>query len=579
MASGRGALTFKSIRWRLVGSFILIVVVAIGIVGAVSVVLFGHFVERRETAYLQSNAAAVARQAWPLLVPVVQPATLGHLVRSSAFMSDSRIRILDPEHRVIADSESADGPDRVWIRLAMGVSRNSSSAQGGTLIAVSADPALNAILGRSANTLHLGDAYTMMVRRRSGLWGSLLEFPNPEGSAAAAPHPVATSLGGDQMRHIHLEPIGDPGNPVGFVEVARSPDLPAEALETLVRPFAIAGLLAAGLAAILGLGFGRRLTAPIEGLTRSALKMGAGDLGARAPAGGPYEIGELGRQFNAMAEKLESTVHDLRQERDVLRRFIGDASHELRTPVTALKTFNELLLDGAEGGIDVSTRIEFLNDCRGQIERLEWIVANLLNLSRLEAGVGTVNTVRIALNDLLTAVERRHARAAAAAGVHLAVVSCSAAAELEADPAGIDIALDNVMRNAIRYSNDSNGSNGSNGSSGSSGSSGNSGSSGSGDVLISADCTGAEAVLQVRDRGPGIAPEDLPHIFDRFYRGKRLGNSAIGGSGLGLAIAQAAVLASGGTITVANNTDGPGATFTLRLPLRHRSRIPAPLPQ
>jgi signal transduction histidine kinase len=541
MAARRRIRALRSIRWRLVGSFILIVVVAIGVVGVVSVLLFGHFVARRETAYLQSNAAAVAREVRPLLVPVVQPATLDHLVRTSAFMSDSRIRVLDPEHRVLADSESAGGPDQVWIRLAMGRGRDNSILQGATLISVSADPALNAILGRTRRTLDLADAYTMLVRRRSGLWGSLIEFPHEETGAAGTA--MFATQAGNRVRHIHVEPVGDPDNPVGYVEIARSPDLPAEALETLLSPFAIAALLAAGLAAILGLAFGRRLTAPIEGLTRSALKMGAGDLGARAPAGEADEIGELSRQFNAMAEKLESTVHDLRQERDILRRFIGDASHELRTPVTALKTFNELLLQGARGRIDAPTRIEFLHDCRRQIERMEWIVANLLNLSRLQAGVTTAQTVRVSLNDLVRAVERRHAREAAAAGVSVAVVSCPAEPELEVDPAGIDIALDNVMRNAIRYS------------------SGN-----RGDVLISADCAGAEALVQVCDRGPGIAPADLPHIFDRFYRGKRRGN-ADDGSGLGLAIAQAAVLASGGTISVANNTDGPGTTFTLRLPL------------
>ena len=144
------------------------------------------------------------------------------------------------------------------------------------------------------------------------------------------------------------EPIGDPGNPIGYVEIARSPDVHNEALETIIGPFIIAALAATILAALLGLVFG----APSDRADRGAYRFrDAHGEGATWRRGRPPpvsgEIGELGRQFNAMAGKLESTVRDLRQDRDVLRRFVADASHELRTPVTALKTFNELLLHGA----------------------------------------------------------------------------------------------------------------------------------------------------------------------------------------------------------------------------------------
>ena len=196
-------------------------------------------------------------------------------------------------------------------------------------------------------------------------------------------------------------------------------------------------------------------------------------------------------------------------------------------------------------GIDAQTRIEFLNDSRRQIERMEWIVENLLNLSRLEAGVTASQSLRVTLGDLLRGAERRGTRAAAAARVHLAVELSAADGALDLDSAGLEIALDNVIQNAIRY-----------------------GSSG-GEVRIRASDEHGWAMVQVRDRGPGIAPEDLPHIFNRFYRGKRTGaTGATAGSGLGLAIARAVVLANGGNITAANNDDGPGATVTLHLPLR-----------
>ncbi len=590
-----GGLPFLSIRARLVLSFILIAMVAIGIVGGFSGALLKHFVERRETAYLQSNASTVARQALALMVPLLRPLSLLELAQTSAFMSDSRIRIMDRAHRVLADSGPQDGSDHEWVRVVATFPSGNSMVRQMFWIRVSADPARRASQLRSLPVLQgFADTQIMVVRRRSGLWGSLIEFQEYDGPVSHAASTAASVAADDPMRIVHLEPIGDPDNPIGYVEIARSPDVHSEALETIIGPFIIAALAATVLAALLGFVFGRRLTAPIEGLTASAARMGSGDLAARAPTTGSGEIGELGRQFNAMAGKLESTVRDLRQERDVLRRFVADASHELRTPVTALKTFNELLLrgarqdtdgnghapaapapavsraageeaplalaeGGAEGhwkgrargarGIDGETRLEFLRDSRHQIERMEWIVENLLNLSRLEAGAFSNHAMRVTLGDLVRGAERRFARQAARAGVAISVEMTIADRDLELHLAGMEIAVDNVMQNAIFY--------------------GGAGGVGAEIVIGGADDHGW-AIIRVRDRGPGIAAQDLPHIFDRFYRGKPMGDSAVSkGSGLGLAIARAVVVANGGTIAAANNGDGPGVTFSLRLPL-HR---------
>ena len=356
------ARSLSTIRGRLVLSFILIALVAIGIVGGVSGLLVKHFVERRESAYLESNASTVAQRALSLMVPVVRPLSLGDLARTAAFISDSRIRILDREQRVLADSGPPYGTDNVWVRVVATINVGDAVVRHRVWIPVTSDPVQIARLRRSLPVLERrGDAQALVVRRRSGLWGSFIEFQDYDGPLLAAIAREDAAPADDTMRNIHVEPIGDPANPAGYVEIARSPDVPGEALETIITPFIIAALAATILAAVLGLVFGRRLTAPIEGLTASAVRMGSGDLAARAPSIGDGEIGELGRQFNAMAGKLESTVRDLRQERDVLRRFVADASHELRTPVTALKTFNELLLDGAQrdaGAADPVFRVD-----------------------------------------------------------------------------------------------------------------------------------------------------------------------------------------------------------------------------
>src|SRR5690606_28737522 len=138
-------------------------------------------------------------------------------------------------------------------------------------------------------------------------------------------------------------------------------------------------------AAVVGWAVSRGLTAPIQQLAHTAGRMQAGDLTARAPVHSQDELGALARQFNRMADQLQSSFGALQQERETLRRFVADASHELRTPMTALRTFTELLQGNA--GNDAASRAEFLQESQAQLARLEWITRNLLDLSRLDAGV------------------------------------------------------------------------------------------------------------------------------------------------------------------------------------------------
>ena len=547
-----------SVRARLVLSFTVVSLVVVGIVGGGSLILVRHFIELREADYLRSNAQAVARQAFRLMVPIPRPLPLLELAQTAAFMSDSRVRVLDHNHAVLADSGPVNNEDATWVQLVVTFRGPGSVFQETMLLPLrsgsreSLQQSLE-VLGRVA------EMQATFVRRSYGLFGSRIEFADAN-SAVRTAHPTSSASASDDtdMRNRYLQPVGNPRNPIGYIEVARSPGIPGEALDALFAPFGIAALAATVLAAILGLVFGRRLTAPVVGLTASAVRMGAGDLGARAPAFGKDEIGELGRQFNAMAERLETTVDDLRQERDVLRRFIADASHELRTPVTALKTFNELLREDAGrsrvGGaqIDDDTRADFLRESGAQIDRMEWIVENLLNLSRLEAGVAELRGEWTSLADLLARIVGRYERIAANAGNHLQRDVLFEGAESEVDPAIVEIAVGNIISNAVRYSG------------------------GQGEILLTGRILGggmrdggdapATAEIIVRDRGPGIDEDELPHIFDRFYRGRSAG---AGGSGLGLAISRAGIAACGGELTARNSGEpGWGAEFRITLPAR-----------
>ena len=168
--------------------------------------------------------------------------------------------------------------------------------------------------------------------------------------------------------------------------LARATDLVDEPLGAIRRALGIAAGASALLAIAVGLVMSRTLTAPIQNLAQAAAAMSSGDLTARAPVVGRDELASLAQQFNQMADALHRSFVELAAERDTLRRFVADASHELRTPITALRTFNELLQGPAQA--DRNAQAEFLAESHTQIARLEWITRNLLDLSRWDGGHG-----------------------------------------------------------------------------------------------------------------------------------------------------------------------------------------------
>ena len=264
--------------------------------------------------------------------------------------------------------------------------------------------------------------------------------------------------------------------------------------------------------------------------------MADGDLSARAPAGGPDEIGQLARQFNMMALSLETSFRDLRAERDSLKRFIADASHELRTPITALATFNELLQGSAAE--DTVAREEFLRESHAQLARLQWITANLLDLSRLDAGIASLSIARHAAADIVEAAATGAAPLAQKKGVTLTIEGTDPGLFLDCDRGRVEMAVSNLVVNAVKFSGER------------------------GIVTVRAERGDGVVKFIVGDSGPGIPAEELPMIFERFYRGR---SATSDGAGLGLAIVQSVARAHGGAIRV-RSAPGAGSLFTLEIP-------------
>lgn len=320
--------------------------------------------------------------------------------------------------------------------------------------------------------------------------------------------------------------------------------LSSEAIGTMRNAVLFSGLGSLLIAVAFGLFMGKALSDPLRALASTARRMSDGDLAARAALGRRDEIGALAGQFNAMAANLETSFRDLRAERDALKRFIADASHELRTPVTALATFNELLLGSAAA--DPSAHQEFLQESQAQIAKLHWITANLLDLSRLDAGIAALTIApHDAADIILSAASGIRARARDK-GIDLEVDKPASAVTLSCDRNRVEMALTNLISNAVKFTD------------------------AGGTVRVSAAREGPMARFDVVDNGKGITPEDLPMVFERFYRGR---DAQSEGAGLGLAIARSIARAHGGSIRV-ESEPGKGSRFTLRIPLSVEGNAP-----
>jgi signal transduction histidine kinase len=543
----------RSIRWRLVLSYVLITLLTVSLVGLLTLSLIRHHVRQREMDHLSANAQTIARQALPFMQPRVERAELLELAQTASFFTNARVRILDDDRRVLADSGLGRDLDAfVWITQSGRIEYDLEAPflpSGTFIVALPAGetlvlPGMRRGPFPPQEGLPPGLDYTI-VRRVEGPWGSRITFgtvPQHERHASRIvaknlfqePHLVEDTPRSQETVEVA---IGPTARPLGYVELSGSPDFGAETLKATGRALLFAAGGTALLALILGLLVSRGLTAPLRDLTAAASQMSGEDLSARAPIRGRGEISQLARQFNQMADRLEASFAELAAERDSLRRFIVDASHELRTPITALKTFNELLQGPAAD--EPSARSEFLDESQNQLKRLEWITHNLLDLSRLESGLIHLDLAEHSVVNLIQTAAGAFRNLAQEKDITLSTKEPPPEITLRCDRARIESALYNLLDNGLKYTPSG------------------------GQVEIGAEEAGEILRFWVRDDGPGIEPSDLPLVFERFYQGQ---TSDAEGSGLGLAIVHSVAQAHGGRARV-ESKPGEGSYFTVELPL------------
>ncbi|HEY7599387.1 MAG TPA: HAMP domain-containing sensor histidine kinase [Candidatus Limnocylindrales bacterium] len=323
----------------------------------------------------------------------------------------------------------------------------------------------------------------------------------------------------------------------------------AQTLATIVNVMGAAAVVALVVAVITSIVLAALLTQPIRRLTGAARELAEGHLDVRvAPPSASPEVSELTAAFNTMAERLQASIEFISRDRDRGRDFLADVSHELRTPIAALRTFNELLADGAVA--DERTRREFFDQSRRQIERLDWLASNLLELSKLDSGLVLLD---LRPDDLRAAVENAVAQAQPVAdreGVALVMELPAEPLRQHHDPQRLGQVLSNLIGNALKFT------------------------PAGGRVEVSLRATDAGAEIVVADNGVGIEAAELPHVFERFFRGAQHSEERASGSGLGLSIVRSIVEMHNGRVAI-SSTPGQGTRVTVELPREMSVSSPA----
>ncbi len=345
---------------------------------------------------------------------------------------------------------------------------------------------------------------------------------------------LGRSMAGRSKSDRELVVVG-PGGTVGtmIINPEPLPDEPAAAPADTNLPsingFLVWGGVLAGVVAIaLTFFFSRRILAPVEALAASARALARGDFSQRVEVRSRDEVAELARTFNSMAQELAATE-------EIRRSLVADVAHELRTPLSNIRGYLEAIRDGL-----VNADPPTLDSIHEEVILLTRLIDDLQELALAESGQLTLHVRPCDLSDLARKAMSALQPQAEAKGIDL-VLRADAAVTAQADPERIGQVLRNLLANALNYTQPG------------------------GSIRVAVAERGDQAEVRVEDSGLGIPEEELPYVFERFYRVDKSRSRVTGGVGLGLTIARRLVEAHGGSIAVESQV-GKGSTFTFSLP-------------
>lgn len=331
-------------------------------------------------------------------------------------------------------------------------------------------------------------------------------------------------------------PVTEDGHLLSVVRIAAPASATAGIIGQRYLQLAAGVLGLAGLAVVAALWLAASFTRPLEGLQTSAMKLAAGDLSQRVHISRQDELGQLGETFNHMAEQVEAML--LEQ-----KAFASNASHELRTPLTTIRLRSEAL---REGNLDEATAQQYIAEIDDEVARLGRLVNDLIQLSRFDSGRAEVGHEQIDPVRLGRSLCQQMEKTAAARQIMLAFDSPEHLPPIRAKQSHVRIVLQNLLNNALKYTPEG------------------------GQVTWRLSLDNGYLRSEIHDSGIGLSDEDIPHLFERFYRADKAHTRATGGTGLGLPLAKSIVEFYNGRIQMHSDGLGQGTTATVWWPLPER---------
>ena len=301
-------------------------------------------------------------------------------------------------------------------------------------------------------------------------------------------------------------------------------------------------LFAGGISVVFGFFLSSSITQIVRDLARSAERLSEGDFSTRVVVEGQNEVARLGIAFNEMVTRLEQAVEAERALDEARRNLVAWASHDLRTPLASLRAMIDALADGVVD--DPETTARYLAQSQAEIGRMSAMIDDLFELAQLDTGHLELFCDVNSLSDLISDTLEGFMARAEARGVKLSGAVSNQVDPVWMAPEKISRVLRNLLENALRHTPQG------------------------GEVRLQADTQDSTVVVTVQDTGEGISQDDLPHVFDRFFRGEKSRSregTGRGGAGLGLAIAKGLVEAHGGWIWVESDL-GEGTMISFALP-------------
>lgn len=458
-----------SLRWRLVGTYVLLVVVA----GALSTYMVSYAWRTSSLREREQGHAAQATIAAGMVSSRLQdgPSAWETLISDMAASTGVRLIVTDEQGTVITDSST----DRRLV--------------GNHL----AREEITGALG--------GDSNASVSRLADGEWVMYVGVPVYSHRQVAG----TVFLAGD---------VGDIMASGGV----------------LLRWLAMTTAAGGAVAAFLGLALSRAITRPVDQIRGAAGRLARGEFSFRVPGQAMPEMDELGRAFNHMALALE-------EGQSTRRLFSAAAAHELKSPLASIKAMIQSLL--GQKGQDEDVYREFLEDMERDVDRLTHLSESLLVLARLEQGRAVLRREQIPISQLVAQAAWPMSRRAATRDVSIQVSIADGKASLDGEL--VELALVNLLDNAVKYSPEG------------------------GIITVSSRARNGGVEIEVVDQGPGVLPQEIDRIFDRFYRPDQARARHTGGTGLGLALVQEVVELHGGRVR-AWSEPGQGMTVSMWFP-------------